>query len=133
MLAHSLQDVDEVGVDVDAVQAAGDDDGLGDANLFGAEFGPAQFQLLRPMGTTLSARLRWLVSSSTPGSVRNTSSPARRSRVAVTAPAINAASQSTAHRKELPWNTDPKSNRSTSDGFATACSVSANTRLCSRH
>lgn len=37
MLAHSLQDVDEVGVDVDAVQAAGDDEGLGDANLLGAE------------------------------------------------------------------------------------------------
>lgn len=54
-------------------------------------------------------------------------------RAAVTAPAINADSRSTARRKGLQWNIDPKSNRSTTDGCATACSGSVITRLCSRH
>ena len=49
MLAHSLQDVDEVGVDVDSVQAAGDDEGLDDADLPGAEFGPAEVPVLALM------------------------------------------------------------------------------------
>jgi hypothetical protein len=42
MLADSLQDVDQVGVRIDFMQSAGDDQALDDADLFGAEFGPAE-------------------------------------------------------------------------------------------
>ena len=38
----SLQHVDEVGVGVDSVQTTGDDEGLDDADVLGAEFGPAE-------------------------------------------------------------------------------------------
>jgi hypothetical protein len=36
VLAHTLQDVDQVGVGIDTVQPAGDDQTLDDADLFGA-------------------------------------------------------------------------------------------------
>jgi len=42
MLADSLQDVDQVGVGIDAVEPAGDDQALDDADLFGTEFCPTE-------------------------------------------------------------------------------------------
>jgi hypothetical protein len=42
MLADALQDVDQVGVGIDAVEPAGDDQALDDADLFGAQLGPAE-------------------------------------------------------------------------------------------
>ena len=42
MQGDALQDIDQVGVGVDAVQTAGDDEGLDDADVLGAEFGPAK-------------------------------------------------------------------------------------------
>ena len=42
MLADALQDVDQVGVGIDAMESAGDDQALDDADLFGAELGPAE-------------------------------------------------------------------------------------------
>ncbi len=42
MLSHSLQDVDEVGVRVDAVQPASRDQALNDSDLLGAHFRPAE-------------------------------------------------------------------------------------------
>jgi len=42
MLADSLQDIDQVGVWIDGVQPAGDDQALDDADLFGAELGPTE-------------------------------------------------------------------------------------------
>jgi len=42
VLAHTLQDVDEVGVRVDVVQPAGGDQALHDAGVFGADLGPAE-------------------------------------------------------------------------------------------
>lgn len=80
VLCDALQDIDEVGIHVDAVQAASDDERLDDADVLRAEFCPAEVPVFRPMGTTLSARSRWFVSGDTSGSVRNTPSPARRSR-----------------------------------------------------
>ena len=42
MRGHALQDIDQVVVGVDAVQATGDDQALQDADMLGAEFGPAK-------------------------------------------------------------------------------------------
>ena len=42
MVGDALQDVDEVVVGIDAMQAAGDDEPLDDADVPGAEFGPAE-------------------------------------------------------------------------------------------
>ena len=42
MLADPLQDIDQVGVGVDAMQSTGDDQALHDADVFGAELGPAE-------------------------------------------------------------------------------------------
>ncbi len=42
MLAHALQDIDQVGVDIDAVEFAGRDQALDDADLLGPELGPAK-------------------------------------------------------------------------------------------
>ena len=58
MFADPLQHIDEVGVRIDAVQSAGDDQTLDDADVLGAEFGPAEEPDLRPMGTTRKARSR---------------------------------------------------------------------------
>ena len=38
----ALEHIDEVGVRIDAVQAAGDDQALDDADVTGAEFGPTE-------------------------------------------------------------------------------------------
>ena len=43
MLADALQDVDQVGVGIDAVEPAGDDQALDDADVFGAQRGGAGF------------------------------------------------------------------------------------------
>jgi hypothetical protein len=42
MLAHALQDVDQVGVDVDAVEPTRDDETLYDTDVFGAQFCPTK-------------------------------------------------------------------------------------------
>jgi len=42
MLADALQYIDQVGVGIDAVQPAGDDQALDDTDLFGAQLGPAE-------------------------------------------------------------------------------------------
>ena len=42
VLADALKQIDEIGKGVDAVQAAGDDQALHDADVLGAEFGPAE-------------------------------------------------------------------------------------------
>ena len=42
MVTDPLQNIDEVNVRIDAVQAAGNDQTLDDADMFGTEFGPAE-------------------------------------------------------------------------------------------
>ena len=42
MHADALQDIDEVGVGIDVVQATSDDERLDDADMLGAELGPAE-------------------------------------------------------------------------------------------
>ena len=42
MNGDPLQHIDEVSVGIDAMQPAGDDQALHDADMFGAEFGPAE-------------------------------------------------------------------------------------------
>jgi hypothetical protein len=42
MLADALQHIDQVGIRIDAVQAAGDQEALDDAYLLGTQFGPAE-------------------------------------------------------------------------------------------
>ena len=42
MLADPLQHIDEIGVRIDAVESAGDDQALDDADVLGAELGPAE-------------------------------------------------------------------------------------------
>jgi hypothetical protein len=42
MIGHALQDIDEVRVGVDAVQAAGDDQALDHADVLRAELRPAE-------------------------------------------------------------------------------------------
>ncbi len=46
MLTDTLQDVDQIVVGVDLMQPAGDDQALHDADLGGAEFGPAEIPVL---------------------------------------------------------------------------------------
>lgn len=48
MLADTLQDIDEISVRIDAVQSAGDDQTLRDADLLGAEFGPTEVPVFSP-------------------------------------------------------------------------------------
>jgi hypothetical protein len=42
VLREALEDIDEVGVPIDAVQAAGDDQALDYVDVAGAEIGPAE-------------------------------------------------------------------------------------------
>ena len=42
MFADSLQHIDEISVGINAVQSAGDDQTLDDADVLGAELGPAE-------------------------------------------------------------------------------------------
>ena len=42
MLADSLQHIDQIGGGINVVQSAGDDQTLDDADVLGAEFGPAE-------------------------------------------------------------------------------------------
>ena len=49
----ALQDIDQVVVGIDAVQAAGDDQALQDADVLGAEFGPTEhprFSIIQTFG-----------------------------------------------------------------------------------
>lgn len=50
MPADALQDIDQIGVGVDPVQATGDDQALHDANVSGPEFGPAEHPVFPPHG-----------------------------------------------------------------------------------
>lgn len=42
LIGDALQNVDEIAIGIDAVQAAGDDQALDDADVFGAKLGPAE-------------------------------------------------------------------------------------------
>jgi hypothetical protein len=42
VLCDALEHIDEIGIRIDAVQSAGDDQTLDDADVSGAEFGPAE-------------------------------------------------------------------------------------------
>jgi hypothetical protein len=42
VLRDALQDINEIGIRIDAVQSAGDDQTLDDSDVSGAEFGPAK-------------------------------------------------------------------------------------------
>ena len=46
VVGHALEDVGEVGVWVDAVHLAADDEALEDAHVLGADFGPAEEPIL---------------------------------------------------------------------------------------
>ena len=46
MLADPLQNIDEVGVRIDAVQPAGDDQTLDDADVRGAELSPSRIAMI---------------------------------------------------------------------------------------
>ena len=48
VLADTLQDIDEVGVEVDRVQATSDDQALHDADVLGTEFGPTEIPIFAP-------------------------------------------------------------------------------------
>jgi hypothetical protein len=45
MLTNSLQNVDEIGVDVDTMEPTGHNEALDDTNLFGAQFGPTEIPI----------------------------------------------------------------------------------------
>ena len=60
MLADALQYIDQVGVRIDAVQPAGDDQALDDTDLFGAQLSPAEEPGFSAHGTTLSARSKMI-------------------------------------------------------------------------
>ena len=47
MLAHTLQDIDQIRVDIDTMQLAGRDQALNNADLLGTQLGPAE-QLVAP-------------------------------------------------------------------------------------
>jgi len=49
MLAHALQDIDEIDVRVDALEPASRDQALHDASVLGADLGPAKEPVLRLM------------------------------------------------------------------------------------
>ena len=51
VLGDALQDVDEVVVGIHTLQSAGDDKALDDADVFGAELGPAEHPVLAIMAT----------------------------------------------------------------------------------
>jgi hypothetical protein len=57
MLAVALQDVDEVGVGIDAVEPAGDDEASDDADLFGTQIGPAEQPRLSAHGNNTQRAL----------------------------------------------------------------------------
>ncbi len=81
MLSHPLQDIYQVVIGVDILQAAGHDQGLCPPPASSAPTSVQQkFQFFLPMGITRRARSRWLVSGDTSGSFRNTRKAASRSR-----------------------------------------------------
>jgi len=52
MLAHALENVDQVGVDINAVELAGHDKALHDADMFGTELSPTEIPVF-PVGEIL--------------------------------------------------------------------------------
>jgi hypothetical protein len=49
MLAYALQDIDQVGVDVDAVEPTSHDEALHDTDVFGAQLGPTEIPIFAGM------------------------------------------------------------------------------------
>jgi hypothetical protein len=56
MLTNSLQNVDEIGVDVDTMEPAGHNEALDDTNLFGAKFGPTEIPIFSTVGIARNER-----------------------------------------------------------------------------
>ena len=49
MLSNSLQNVDEIGVDVDTMEPAGHNEALDNTNLFGTKLGPTEIPVFTRM------------------------------------------------------------------------------------
>ena len=62
MQSDALQHIDQAGVRVDALQAAGHHEALQESRLLSAQFGPTNKPFFRPMGITRKARSKWWVS-----------------------------------------------------------------------
>jgi len=54
MSANALQHIDQIGVGIDVLQPAGDQQALDDADVFGPDLGPVE-QPVAPMGMTRRA------------------------------------------------------------------------------
>ena len=54
MLSHALQDIDEVVVRIDTVQATSDDEGVGDTNVMRADLGGAKQPRLATHGNRIA-------------------------------------------------------------------------------
>ena len=81
MLADPLQHIDEVGVGIDTKQATGYNQTLRDTDVFGTELGPTEVLGFAPHQDRTQCALQMVgIEQHTSGSVRNTSSPRRRSR-----------------------------------------------------
>ena len=60
MNADPLQYIDQVGIGVDAMKAARDDQTLHDAHVFGAELGPAEVPILASHGNHTQSALQMI-------------------------------------------------------------------------
>jgi hypothetical protein len=58
MMANPLQDIGQVIIGIDLMQAASHDQSLHDADVSGPEFGPAKYPVFRPIGIARRARSR---------------------------------------------------------------------------
>jgi hypothetical protein len=58
--ADPLQDIDQVGIGVDPMQATRDDQTLHDADMLGTEFGPAEVPILAPHGDNTQTALQMI-------------------------------------------------------------------------
>ena len=56
MQSDALQHIDQAGVRVDALQAAGHHEALQESRLLSTQFGPTNKPFFRPMGITRKAR-----------------------------------------------------------------------------
>lgn len=60
MLAHALQDVDEVVVRIDVMQPARGQQALDDADVFGAQFGPCEQPIAAAHGNDAQCPLKMI-------------------------------------------------------------------------
>ena len=74
MLTDALQHIDQIGMRIDAVQTAGDDQACTMPTCVAPRSVQQKFQFSLPIGIIRRGRLRWLVSIGTSGSMRKTSS-----------------------------------------------------------